>query len=358
MTTAIVTVDPVEAALERAVATSEERPVWLAARRGGVTATEAGALRRRGAAARATLVRGKLAGKDDPLLRSRYVERGHAREPFLAEWASARFGAGFVQNRFLLHAVGNRRHLATPDMLGALGGRLVTGEIKTSKYDLTPGEVDADGYLIAIDPKSKYAKTDFYDQKQWAMYVAGPDVEEALFVYEQHDDNWPNPQPIDLEPGWCWVPRDEARIDQLVEAADAALEELDRWASGDGPKVEYDPTLESLAVEVLFARDLEKGPKADKDRAWKALLALLQEKGQPLQQRGELAQVTYTPGGIDSGEVVDEDRARAANPDLWATLQAAREAWDEHAARFKKMTTRSTGERLTVTAVMTKEGDD
>jgi len=198
---------------------SVDEQAWLDARRAGVTATEVAKLAQGQPAARSTILVEKVSGIRS-FFGNKYTDFGLEREPHISEWL--RIEHGFTPSDVLFHAVGNERHLATPDGVRVDGDGVVTiSEIKTGKHDL--------------DPVGKqFAKTTYMDQMQWQMYVMGPDCRECLFVWEQHDDNWvvgadgrERPTPIDVRS--MLVARDDARIERLVAVADEFLAEVD-WA--------------------------------------------------------------------------------------------------------------------------------
>lgn len=322
---------------QRAIVSSEDRAAWLEARRNAITATEVGKLRKGGAGARRTVVAEKFEPPAD-LAGNRYIDRGVARESWIADWAAARF-RGLRPNTTLYRARENERHAATPDLVGVdRDGRLVIGEIKTSKHDLDPHRIG-----------SHFPSTTYLEQMQWQMHVTG--AERCLFVWEQHDDNWPDPQPLELEPGAVWINRDDAEIERLVALADRALAEIElERARRNGEELtpggqELNRDVDGLARAVLDARIEQKTAEARVKAPWSQLLAAL-ESTPSFSQTG-LARVTWT-NEIETEDVLDADAAIAADPELYAEFRSAMERWHEHEKRFRTTRERSV-RKLTVT---------
>lgn len=287
------------------VATPEARPgpaaktpEWYAARRIGVTATEARDLAKGYKSAREKIKREKLTGERADLSGNQYVEYGNLREPIIAAWIAARFG--IPASDALYVNIADPRRLATPDGVEVDPfGTVLVSETKTSKHDLTPGRIDENGVLVLTKgPGGKwylqdnhFADTGYYDQMQWQMFVLG--AERTLFAYEQHDSDWSGwptraPKTLNPEPGWCWVVRDEKRIAELIAIVDAFMVEVEeaRAALEAGadvlPEVPADyerrARIRELGREVLAARKAEAAAKKEKEGAWKELQELLAEE--------------------------------------------------------------------------------
>jgi hypothetical protein len=270
------------------------RRAWLDQRRGGITATE---IRDWGQPSkRRAIVTAKVTGEDDdqwgipvpgqPYTLGQYADHGNAREPMIADWVRVEFGIEPCSHVYS-HAL-NPRHLASPDGISLVpysGGQLEVGtedavlaEIKTSKNDLTPGSIDAARVLVSIEPGSKFDKSGYYVQMNWQMYVMN--ATRTLFVWETHD-NVLDPETGTFTPlgppEWCWVPRDQALIDVLVdEVAPRALAEIDAarlaHSLGDLPPVSDLPVEDAVLVAEYFqALDNEKVAAAAKAQAWTAL---------------------------------------------------------------------------------------
>lgn len=208
---------------------NKDENAWLAARRRGVTATEVAKLARSGASYRQDLIFEKRTGERS-FFGNKFTEWGLQREPIIAEKIMHEWG--FIPSDILYHAPGNSRHLATPDGVYAKDGMVTIAEIKTGKHDLNP-EGDY------------FASTGYLDQMLWQAYVC--DADEILFVWEQHNDEWPEPTPFEIQS--VWIERNQARIEELIAIADDFLAELDANADPDDPS-DY----EELVSQYLAAR--------------------------------------------------------------------------------------------------------
>jgi hypothetical protein len=259
----------------------ETKQAWLDFRRPGLTATQVrdwgdGSKRRE-------ILTEKATGEFKDLSHVQAVNHGNLREPMIAAWIEARFGIAPCDGVFA-HP-DNLRHIASPDgvMLDPYTGEYhpgtgdaVLAEIKTSKYDLAPGRMDAERVLLSIAPGSKFDRMGYYIQMQWQMYVMG--AVRTLFAWEQHDGK------IDPETGtyspigppqYAWVDRDEILIARLVnDLAPVALAEIDAVMRTTMPAVSaLLPEQSTLVHDYLQALDDEKIAAAKKAQAWKALQA-------------------------------------------------------------------------------------
>jgi len=179
---------------ERVVADATDRVSWLRARAQGVTATDV---------ARLTSEKAVQAVASEKILGTRftgnaYTEHGRAREPEIGRWV-ARQHPGMRGNSALFHADGQRAHLATPDGIRDLDGRLELCEIKTTRK---PWRAIPRNYLRQV---------------WWQQYVLG--AERTLVVWEQHEDF----VPVSGVPESRWVDRDENEIHKLVQLAELLL---------------------------------------------------------------------------------------------------------------------------------------
>jgi hypothetical protein len=301
----------------------ETRPEWMEQRRGGITATE---VRDWGSGSeKRAIITFKVTGDYADLSDIRNVQHGNLREPQIAAWVQAQFDIAPCNNVYS-HAR-NSRWLASPDgvSLDPFTGSLLVGtedavlaEIKTSVHDLTPGPMDGARRLISVAEGSPFDKSNYYTQVQWQMLVMNATM--TLFVYEKRTDQ------IDPEtdtyvpdgpPEWCWIPRDQAFIDVLVEkVATPALAEIDaaRLAHtlGELPPVSDLPTEVAVLVADYFqALDNEKIAAAAKAKAWTALHERFMGPDKPdVSIDAGFARVTVsTSSGFKS--VVDEDGMRA-----------------------------------------------
>lgn len=237
---------------------SEQREAWLDQRRGGCTATEIAQLAKGSTADRRRIIREKLTGERQDLSGNKYVERGNEREPVIMAWVEENFD---LAPSSLLYAGTDPRHLATPDGVSNLffiDG--LTAEVKTSKHNMDPALAHFKG-------------SGYMDQMQWQMHVMGG--QRVLFVWEQHDDNWPDPKPVHDEPQWRWIDRDQKRIDELVAIADDFLRSLDHARpEGLAPVGDIPAEMAQLAHEILQHRNTEAAAKVLREAAWKKLQAL------------------------------------------------------------------------------------
>ena len=173
----------------RILAHASDRVAWLRARARGITATDVAKLSTQAsilAAARQKVHGSGFSGNV-------FTEHGKAREPKIAEWVLREHGIS--PSDALFHAMGDRRHLATPDGLAAREtGRLELAEIKTTNK---PWRSIPRHYLRQV---------------WWQQYVLG--AERTLFVWERHDGFVPVG-----DPECRWVDRDEDEIELLVRLA-------------------------------------------------------------------------------------------------------------------------------------------
>lgn len=293
MTTALLTKDRPVAGPVWDKSKPETRQPWLDFRAGGITATQ---IRDWGnASKKRQIIDEKISGVFEDLSHLPYINHGNRREPVIAAWAQGRFGIEPCENTFA-HA-SNPRHLASPDgiSLDPFTRELIVGnddavvmEIKTSKYDLTPGMLDSDRTLLQVEQGSKFDLTGYYTQMQWQMYVMNATV--TLFVYERHDDIM-NPETETFTPvgppEYAWIPRDQALIDVLVEnVAPRALAEIDAarlsLKGADLPPASGFPAEDAVHVQdVISGRDSEAVAKRSKERAWKTLQEKYVGEGKP-----------------------------------------------------------------------------
>lgn len=278
--------------------------VWREARRHCITASEAyDCLTEAG---RMRVVAQKRSGEFPDLSRVPAVAHGNAREPELARWAGVKFGAT-VDER-LIHAEGEPRHAATPDML----------------TDRSVVELKTGNSLWGENPsRAKYVA-----QVNWQMYCTG--LDQGIVVYEPHE----NYVPLSMWPVTVPVERDEQLIEQLIEGANLALAMLDT----DLSVPEFDAEVDAIAAEITDWREQEAAAKTRKADAWGRLQKHLGERDS-FQQTGN-HRVTWTVED-KTKKRVDEAAARAADPELAA-------AWDALLAEHTTTETVAEG-RLTVT---------
>jgi predicted phage-related endonuclease len=217
-----------------AIATSEDRPAWLAARRGGATATDIASL---GGAAPSRAAMERIAADKRAELKewsgNKYTRHGNAREPMILEWVARKsraggFGSGaLIPSHDLFAHPDDHRYLATPDGRSEdwdYGRELV--EIKTTVKD-----------FVTIP-------ADYLRQVYWQQFVMG--AERTLFVWEVHE----NFVPTTMEPPFRWIPRDQAAIDDLRAKADILLD----FMAGHFPAP--DPVADQLITRYLLQKDV------------------------------------------------------------------------------------------------------
>jgi hypothetical protein len=179
-------------AVERFIASSQTRDLWLAARGRGVTATQV---------AKASTPAGykevlSQIENPTPVEANAYMSWGTEREAHIAHVVKERYG--IMPNDWLLCAEGpgNEWQLATPDGL-SLDHTLI-GEYKTSSKSLDK------------------VPANYMRQVQWQLYVSG--AEKCLFAYELRLEG-----PEGFVPGFdveCqWIERNEEMISELIETA-------------------------------------------------------------------------------------------------------------------------------------------
>jgi hypothetical protein len=337
--------------LSRAGASDENRTAWLLERAQGVTATEIRDLYMRRKSIPA-LVAEKLAGPQ-PELNNQYVNYGRDREQDLVGCITVEH-PGMVHETHVFHAADNSRYLGSPDALGEAllpeGPVLAVGEVKTGKHNIRGGMPD-------------YYGKGYHIQQQWCMRVTGARI--SLYVGEQHDSQWPDPQPLDLFPEVYVERYNPALVAELEVLADQFLAALDKATAGEVP--EFDEVLDTHAVNYLRGLDLEKQGAALKKESFAAVKAALADEAS-FSQASPLARITWTRAGEKTEpratRATDEEAAKVAQPELWLFLQEKRsdltdaeEAWqavlDEHTTLDVIDTTVPVKENLTITAPKT-----
>lgn len=187
----------------RIVADSTDRVAWLRARSQGITATDVAKLATERSVQAVVLdkIHGSRFGGNA------FTDHGREREPEIARWVQA--GFGIKPSTALFHAENNRQHLATPDGLArSTSGTLELAEIKTTSS------------AWRSIPRA------YLRQVWWQQYVLG--AERTLLVWEQHRDF----VPVDAEPKYRWIDRDDNEIHMLVGLAGRVLDTLARRREG------------------------------------------------------------------------------------------------------------------------------
>jgi hypothetical protein len=378
----------------------ETRGPWLAQRRGGITATEVAKAAAGRASDIAKIVAEKVSGEDTlDLTGNKFIDYGNAREPIIADYVQRRFGV--EPNQVLFARGDNPRHLATPDgyIDDAFTGDVFVGEIKTSRHDLWPFPFArdyaehgipwltpsiAENALRALDRGDRSAKfwdTGYYDQIQWQMYVM--DASRAIFAFEQHDDNWPNPKPK-READTIWVERDDARIAYLIDVAERLLAKIDASTPDSiAPASDVDPDVADHVHKYLHALADEKVAGEVKSTNWKWLQEHFKNVDEYRNENDE-AKITWARSEKSVTTISDEllehasaaqaariekgeqgvARALARIENAEAALVKARDALDVARARldgarkpFSVTAVEYGTPRLTITAKQTKSAD-
>lgn len=314
----------IEELMARAGASDNDREAWLAERRQGVTATEVRELAKGGAGVRDQIAQEKRDGTT-AFAGNRYTEWGKQREPALNAVLAA---AGIEPESRVFHGE-NPRYLASPDGIGVnpIDGEIIIGEIKTSSHEVMPGS-------------DKFAEYGYYDQMQWQMLVCG--AARCLYVLEQHDGNWPNPEPLPHRV--AWVDRDDERIGQLIEVADEFLAFLDG---------ERDLTARELAKIRVQAEGMawHKAKAAEHEKKLRELIAGRAIKHELDGKRFGTVSVSYSGDKTVQEPTVDMDTARDEVPELFAAVEAAQLALDEALEKYTSMRSVAKRGRLTVKGV-------
>ena len=302
---------------------------WMEARKGGVSATFIRDVAKHIAFGKSPEYAVEKVKKDrDSFHGNQYTDWGNLREPVILDWVERRFM--LRPSSALVAHPDFPKHIATPDGVGVdYDDRLLVAEVKTSKHDLDPG-CGSGGTLQVTDagwPDNHFWSTGYYDQMQWQMWVTG--AHRTLFVWEQHNDQWPVPLPVGLEPKWCWVERDGSRIAALVELANWYLGNADDLAE---MVVERAQDYTELADEWAIAERKIKYWTAKRDEV----------KAQVLDRIGDASEFTVdTPAAKITlvvpkpRDVFDEAAWAKRAPKAHADWVAANERWQARQERFK-----------------------
>ncbi|KIP90182.1 hypothetical protein RU09_11930 [Microbacterium sp. MEJ108Y] len=231
------------------IASQDNEVEWLDARAEGATASEVPKL---SPTTWSSTLSDKLNGST--FRGNAHTERGHDRESEILtdlEWATE---SKIYPNRHVWAAASNRRHLATPDGFQILAdGRIRGAEVKSHQH----------GWKM---PK-RVIPTDHYDQMQFGMHVLG--LDEWLYGWEIMGPDGSAPTE---DPQFRIVKREQARIDELVAAADAFLD----WIDNGAPVEEISPELEAAKVSMLAAERAAKVAETAKVAARAEFTALLE----------------------------------------------------------------------------------
>ena len=185
---------------------TESREQWLEARRKYVTATEVAQLVRRGQDYWGELREIKAGQRTAPDISNLpAVRHGREREALIVPYVQS-LEQGMAPNDDLY--VRNDRYAATPDLVG--DG--IVGEIKTIK----------DTRLAKLQAAKGWPTGQYYDQVQWQLFVTGAIA--CVFAWEPYEDWDGELVPREDMRDNITIHRDEERINQLQEVADAFLD--------------------------------------------------------------------------------------------------------------------------------------
>ena len=185
---------------------TESREQWLDARRRYVTATEVAQLVRRGQDYWDELREIKAGQRTAPDISGLpAVRHGREREALIVPYVQS-LEEGMVPNDDLY--VRNERYAATPDLVG--DG--IVGEIKTIK----------DTRLAKLQTAKGWPTGQYYDQVQWQLFVTGAIA--CIFAWEPYEDWDGELVPREDMRDNITIHRDDVRINQLQEVADAFLD--------------------------------------------------------------------------------------------------------------------------------------
>ena len=185
---------------------TESREQWLDARRRYVTATEVAQLVRRGQDYWDELREIKAGQRTAPDISGLpAVRHGREREALIVPYVQS-LEQGMVPNEDLY--VRNQRYAATPDLVG--DG--IVGEIKTIK----------DTRLAKLQTAKGWPTGQYYDQVQWQLFVTGAIA--CIFAWEPVEMWEAEFVPREDLRDHITIHRDEERINQLREVADAFLD--------------------------------------------------------------------------------------------------------------------------------------
>lgn len=231
---------------------------------------------------------------------NQHTRRGHAREPYiLAEARSIDGVAALAASHALFGAQTNPLHLATPDGLGIhqhLGE--FGAEAKSHEAGWTYAGIPAD----------------HFDQMQWGMHVTGFSWWLYAWCVEDIDG-------IQHE----WVARDDKRITQLVNQADAYLE----WRAAGAPEIDdipddVDDAIADYARGLTLEAQGRKLKASARARIDEFTAAQTSAPGEPLRKTGSRAQLFFEPK--PDVTVLDEEAWSAAEPETyaaWKRMQSA-----------------------------------
>lgn len=259
------------------IASSDNRPEWLEARKKVITATDVATLATTGSAGWASVKRSKTTDQESNP--SPAMLHGIEREPIIAAKLS---GDHWKHNTWLVSHPGFPEFAATPDVINE--SQDAVGDIKAAKQDSWKG----------IPEKYRY-------QVLWQMFVTGAKVG-FLFVEFYTESNgafWPSPT-ID-----CFViERDEEEIEFLVRTARQFLDASE-------PSI-----LDQLMVDYFQLEEEAKIAKALADEAKSLIVKHVADEPDKFKHVSEIGSITkFTPKAriaFDVDAYLEAHKERAA----------------------------------------------
>lgn len=263
------------------LASSSDRPSWLAARQGGVTATDVARLVR-GGTGTWSAVRAEKAGTARDF-HNAAMQHGNDREPVVLTFAQSTFG--LLPCGDLYAADDEPRFLATPDAINADE----IGEVKTTVHD----------WEILSDVPGRYI-----DQMLWQMRVTGR--RRGRLIFEPHENGVPTyPWPKHFV-----VEYDEARVALLEQTA------LEFLADEQEPD-EDAAALDALLTEYVELDEIAAAASRRRDEA-KARIEQ-QLHGEPKRFEGSVANLTRSADSVSRR--FDATALKKAAPDTYEQFQ-------------------------------------
>ena len=279
-----------------------DRAAWLEARKKVLTATDIARLYAGGPAEWGAVRREKQGERRE--FDSKYMAWGREREQTITDYVKMFVDSSLEPNDKLLVSTDDPRIGATPDMIGPE----VCGEMKTSKHpmpDMSPG-LSLTGIALR-----------YYIQVQVQIMVTGANA--CVFAWEQHDDDWPAPSPLDIR-------HQIIRPDK--EAFKAIREIVDRFHNEpDTDTAEVGRYVHELRKLDYERRQIEAREKEVKD----ILRGLVGEGGKIVTPDGSVSvSKPTTRMSFDTG------RFKKANPDGYAEYMTEKQVAPSMRVTFTK----------------------
>ena len=279
-----------------------DRDAWFKARESVLTATDIARLYCGGPAEWGSVRREKQGERKE--FDSKYMAWGREREQTITDYVRMFVDSSLEPNDKLLVSTADPRIGATPDMIGPE----VCGEMKTSKHpmpDMSPG-LSLTGIALR-----------YYIQVQVQIMVTGANA--CVFAWEQHDDDWPAPSPLDIR-------HQIIRPDK--EAFKAIREIVERFHNEPGT----DTAEVARFVHELRKLDYERRQIETREKEVKDILRRLVGEGDKI----------VTPDGSVSVSKpttrmsFDTGRFKKANPDRYAEYMTEKQVAPSMRVTFTK----------------------